>query len=418
MEYIHSKDIFLLMRDTLKLVDRRAMDHGSRVAYYLYKMLEMKGGYEKFELADFVFLASLHDIGSYKTEDPGDIINYECRKTMPHATYGYLIFKHLSPLKELAAVILYHHTDYSQLEQLEYEHKDIASYLNLAEKIDIFSVALGNKFDVNMFQKKIGTVISEEAFLLFQETVRNFDVLNKVRNGEYKKELDDIIGYMIFSNEDKKKYLEMLMFCQGLKSEYSVVNTVTCMCIAQNIGSRIKLSAQEIEQLYYGSLLHDIGMLAIPREIIEAPRKLTPEEYQAIKMHVHLAERILKDRMADAVVEIVAAHHERCDGSGYPRRLREIQMSHNQQILQLADTVTALICARAYREPMGKEEIITLLKRDAAEGKYNKTIVRTFIESYDEIVDQVRTRTDEIMIIYRKLNQQYKQFLDKLEKQV
>ena len=46
MEYIHSKDIFLLMRDTLKLVDRRAMDHGSRVAYYLYKMLECKGGYE------------------------------------------------------------------------------------------------------------------------------------------------------------------------------------------------------------------------------------------------------------------------------------------------------------------------------------------------------------------------------------
>ena len=59
MEYIHSKDIFLLIRDTLKLVDRQAMDHGSRVAYLLYKMLECRGGYEKFELADFVFLASV-----------------------------------------------------------------------------------------------------------------------------------------------------------------------------------------------------------------------------------------------------------------------------------------------------------------------------------------------------------------------
>ena len=47
MEYIHSKDIFLLIRDTLKLVDRQAMDHGSRVAYLLYKMLECRGGYEK-----------------------------------------------------------------------------------------------------------------------------------------------------------------------------------------------------------------------------------------------------------------------------------------------------------------------------------------------------------------------------------
>ena len=75
MEYIHSKDIFLLMRDTLKLMSRRAMDHGSRVAYYLYKMLECKGGYEKFELADFVFMASLHDIGAYKTDNPRDMIH-------------------------------------------------------------------------------------------------------------------------------------------------------------------------------------------------------------------------------------------------------------------------------------------------------------------------------------------------------
>ena len=106
MEYIHSKDIFLLMRDTLKLVDRKSMDHGSRVAYYLYKMLECKGGYEKFELADFVFLASLHDIGAYKTENLKDMLQYEFRETMAHSVYGYLVFKNLSPLSELAQIIL------------------------------------------------------------------------------------------------------------------------------------------------------------------------------------------------------------------------------------------------------------------------------------------------------------------------
>ena len=74
MEYIHSKDIFLLIRDTLKLADTQEMEHGSRVAYLLYKMLECRGGYEKFELADFVFLASLHDIGAYKTDKQKDIV--------------------------------------------------------------------------------------------------------------------------------------------------------------------------------------------------------------------------------------------------------------------------------------------------------------------------------------------------------
>lgn len=415
MEYIHSKDIFLLMRDTLKLIDRRAMDHGSRVAYYLYKMLECKGGYEKFELADFVFLVSLHDIGAYKTENLSDLICYECRESMAHATYGYLVFKHLSPLSELAAIILYHHTDYSKLEGLDYEYKEIASCLNLVEKVDIFSIALGDKFDLNMFEKQADTIISREALDLFKETVRKYDVLRKVKKGEYKEELDDIIGYMIFTNEDKKKSLEMLMYCQGFKREASVINTVTCLCIAESLGQKAGLCDLEMEQLYYGALLHDIGMRAIPQEIIDAPRKLTEEEYKKVKMHVHLAEKVLNDRMAEDVVAIVAGHHERCDGSGYPRGLRDIQMNHAQKILQVADTVTALMGSRAYRPAFEKNELAALIQKETAAGKFNKTIVNIFLNCYDEIIQRVKIRSEEIMVTYRKLNQQYAQVSGKLK---
>lgn len=415
MEYIHSKDIFLLMRDTLKLIDRRAMDHGSRVAYYLYKMLECKGGYEKFELADFVFLASLHDIGAYKTENLSDLIRYECRESMAHATYGYLVFKHLSPLSELAAIILYHHTDYSKLEGLDYEYKEIASCLNLVEKVDIFSIALGDKFDLNMFEKQADTIISREALDLFKETVRKYDVLRKVKKGEYKEELDDIIGYMIFTNEDKKKSLEMLMYCQGFKREASVINTVTCLFIAESLGQKAGLCDLEMEQLYYGALLHDIGMRAIPQEIIDAPRKLTEEEYKKVKMHVHLAEKVLNDRMAEDVVAIVAGHHERCDGSGYPRGLRDIQMNHAQKILQVADTVTALMGSRVYRPAFEKNELAALIQKETAAGKYNKTIVNIFLNCYDEIIQRVKIRSEEIMVTYRKLNQQYAQVSGKLK---
>lgn len=415
MEYIHSKDIFLLMRDTLKLLDRRVMDHGSRVAYYLYKMLECKGGYEKFELADFVFLASLHDVGAYKTENLKEMIRYECKEPMAHAAYGYLIFKHLSPLSELATVILYHHTNYSQLEALDYEYKDIAADLNLAEKIDIFSVALGDKFDFRMFQKQAGTAISKEALDLFEETEHKYGVLSKVKSGEYKEELADIVEYMIFTNEDKKKSLEMLTYCQGFKSELSVVNAVVCMCIAEVIGQKAGLSVLEREQLYYGALLHDIGMMAVPREITSAPRSLTPEEYKKVRMHVHLAERVLKDRMADEVVGIVAAHHERCDGSGYPRGLREVQMNRNQEIVQFADSVTALMGGRAYRPALKDPEILSLIKKEATVGKYNKAIVNIFFDHYEEIMEYVKVRADETMSTYKKLNRQYKQVAGKFK---
>ncbi|GFI46716.1 3'3'-cGAMP-specific phosphodiesterase 1 [Lachnospiraceae bacterium] len=417
MEYIHSKDIFLFMRDTFKLVDRRAMDHGSRVAYYFYKMLECKGVYEKFELADFVFLASLHDIGAYKTDNLKDLIRYDLKEPLAHATYGYLFFKHLSPLSELATVILYHHTDYSQLELLDYGNREIAACLNLAEKVDIFSVALGDKFDIRMFRKQAGGALSEDALNLFDKAVREFDVLNKVKKGDYKEELDDIIGYMIFTNEDKRKYLEMLMYCQGFRSEKSVVNSVVCTCIAEMLGVKAGLNSLERDQLYYGAILHDIGMMAVPKEITDAPRSLTTEEYQKVKMHVHLAERILQNRMAPEVVEIVAAHHERSDGSGYPRGLREVQMNQKQQILQLADSVTALLGKRSYRSAFRESEMLGIIQEEAMNGKYNKNLANILFDNYDDIMQRVKISAEETMVTYRKLNHQFGQVSEKLKAQ-
>ena len=241
------------------------------------------------------------------------------------------------------------------------------------------------------------------------------DVLNKVKSGEYVAELENIIEYMIFTNEDKKKFLEMLMFCQGFRSEKSVLDTVTCMSITEALGTKMNLSEKEMELLYYGSLLHDIGMLAIPKEIIEAPRKLTAEEYGKVKTHVHLAERVLTDHMAADVVNLIAGHHERCDGSGYPRGLRGTQMSRDQEILLLADTITALLGSRAYRTPMPEKDIVALIRAEAAGGKYNKTAANVFLQNYDEIMKKVTIRKDEILVTYRKLNQQYKQVSGKFK---
>lgn len=415
MEYIHSKDIFRLMSDTLKMADRRVMEHGSRVAYYLFKMLEHRGGYEKYELADIICLASLHDIGAYKTNNTKDLVGYEYKDPMPHATYGYLIFKHLSPLSDYASVILYHHTNFSRLRSLKCEHKEITELLNYAEKVDIFSKAMKDSFDMSMLQKQVGTVLSPDADRLFEETQRDAQILNKVKSGEYKEELEEIIDYMIFTNEDKRKFLEMLMFCQGFRSEKSVLDTVTCMSIVEMLGVKMNLSEAEMEQLYYGSLLHDIGMLAIPREIIEAPRGLTDEEYEKVKTHVHLAERVLTNHMAAGVVNLVAAHHERCDGSGYPRGLRGTQMTRDQEILQLADTITALLGSRAYRTPYSEKDIIALIRAEANDGKYNKTAANVFLKNFDDIIKKVKIRTDEILVTYRKLNQQYKQVSGKFK---
>ena len=180
MEYIRSRDIFVLMRNTLKLIHPRLMDHGSRVAYMVYKMLEEKGLYEEFELADIVMVATLHDIGAYKTEAGvlNDMLRYESRDSRAHTIYGYLFFKYLSPVEELAKVIMYHHMDWEQLRKIDYAYKDIAAYINIAEKMDIYFSAMGSQFNMQMFHKQAGTRLSEEGLNRFYEVAKKWKELS------------------------------------------------------------------------------------------------------------------------------------------------------------------------------------------------------------------------------------------------
>lgn len=243
MEYIKSRDIFLLVRDTLKMISPRIMKHGSRVAYMVYIMLREEGNYEEFELADMVMTATLHDIGAYKTEKEriNDMLRYEYKDYMAHSIYGYLFFKYLSPVPELARAIMYHHMDYEKLQEINYEHKDLAAYINIAEKIDHYRTALGDKFEISMLQKYAGTRISEEGLYLFFQCEEKYGIFEKIRSGEYLKELDAIIEYMIFNNEDKKKFLEMLMYCQGFFRSGMVIETAMAVCVSDEIAREMML---------------------------------------------------------------------------------------------------------------------------------------------------------------------------------
>ncbi len=409
MEYIKSKDIFLLVRDTLKMVYPRLMKHGSRVAYMVYTMLREEGKYEEFELADLVMTATLHDIGAYKTERDrlGDIVRYESKECMAHSIYGYLFFKYLSPVPDLAKVIMYHHMDYNQLKDINYEYKNVAAYINIAEKMDHYSTALGSRFEMGIFRKYAGNKLSEDGLSLFYRCEEKYGIFEKIRSGEYLQELDDIIEYMIFNNEDKKKFLEMLMYCQGFFRSEMVVETAMAVCISEEIAKEMALPPRKREILYYGTLLHDIGMLAIPRELIETPRRLVPKEAMLLKTHVEIAGKILRSRMKKEVVDIVLAHHERGDGSGYPKRLTDGQMNTEQKILQVTDMVVALMNRRSYRKPMPKEKIIAILEEKASRNKLKRQVVTVVVRSYDRIISRIREEAAQILQMYETLNRQY-----------
>ena len=197
------------------------------------------------------------------------------------------------------------------------------------------------------------------------------------------------------------------MYCTGFRSESCVVDTITTVSICDELAKRLRLTEEEKERLYYGALLHDLGMLVVPSEIIDAPRQLNSEEIKTVRKHVYMTERLLNDLLRDDVKSIALAHHERIDGSGYPKKLKGINLNLEQRVLQVADTVTGMINQRSYREPLHKDQIISILNEEALKNRFDKSVVSTFINYYDDIIQSVQTGSTEIMKMYQTLNSQY-----------
>ena len=145
--------------------------------------------------------------------------------------------------------------------------------------------------------------------------------------------------------------------------------------LAARVGEVLKLSASARRHLAVGGLLHDIGKLAVPLEILHKPGKLTHEEFAEIKRHSADGRRLLEELggFPEAVLGLVSDHHERLDGSGYPRGLTAMDMSLETRILAVCDVYDALVSDRVYRAAWTPERALALLQEES--DAYDQTVV-------------------------------------------
>lgn len=378
------------------------------------KMLETQGAYEKYEIADYMVLALLHDIGANKTDDVRKSLTFEAKNSMPHSVYGYLFLRYLSPLEEQSRMILYHHMDYSKTKDMDYRYRFELEVLKVAEIMDIWQRSFGVKFDYRLIEKYAGTKYDPRVCQLLARTVEEHDIFTKIRDNSYKEEYSESLDYILLSDTEKEKYLKMLMYCTGLKEEQMVSETVATIYVCRELGRKLKLSELDKNEVYYAAMLHDIGMLAIPRELLDAPRTLSEEEKNLIKTHVDIMEKTLDKKLSKEIIRIAAGHHERFDGSGYPRGLKASVMGEKEAILQISEQVVNAMEAKPYREAYTKEEIVDDLNNGIISGKYDAIVADTFLKYYDEIMDKAKQKADMALVTHQKLQRNYSQVYSSL----
>jgi HD-GYP domain-containing protein (c-di-GMP phosphodiesterase class II) len=190
--------------------------------------------------------------------------------------------------------------------------------------------------------------------------------------------------------EDLKEAHLDTIFRLGVAAEYRDKETANhikrmshyCALIAKEMG----WPDDRVEIILWSSLMHDVGKLGIPDSILQKPGRLTPEEWKIMQYHTIIGGKILEGARAPVLKQsriVALTHHEKFDGTGYPRGLKGEKIPVEGRITILADVFDALSSKRVYKEAMPEGEVLGILE----EGRgsfFDPTILSVFLDHLDE----------------------------------
>jgi putative nucleotidyltransferase with HDIG domain len=164
------------------------------------------------------------------------------------------------------------------------------------------------------------------------------------------------------------------------RHEYTMTHSVNVCILALTFGRHLKLARETLEVLGLGALLHDIGKLRIPSEILDKPGSLTPDEFEVMKKHPSEGFSILKDDkyIHPDALEIVHHHHERISGNGYPDRLASDSIHFLTKVVSIVDVYDAITSDRCYHDGISPYKALQNIYK-WAEAQFDKKLVEEFM---------------------------------------
>lgn len=184
---------------------------------------------------------------------------------------------------------------------------------------------------------------------------------------------------------DQLESAESVLFALARMVEAKDGNTGDhCTRLAQysvRFGEALGLNGSELLALRRGGVLHDIGKLGIPEHILLKPGGFTPEEWAVMKTHTIIGERLCSGlKSFRQTVQIIRAHHERWDGSGYPDGLRGEEIPLLARVFQICDIYDALSFARPYKPALPTHEVVRIMRKEAERGWRDPELTRVFLD--------------------------------------
>mgnify|MGYP006273050189 FL=1 len=258
-------------------------------------------------------------------------------------------------------------------EQTFYKLKDA---INLLDKIITFDLEVDGD---NRAGISLDIALDEEASISkdSKEIIRSFYNLS---NTFFK-----IEEYNSLYNDFTKRLITSIVGLLEVYDEYTSGHSENVAQIAVEIAKELDLSESKKNLVYWSGMVHDIGKLLIPLEILNKPDKLNEEEYKVIKKHPKWGYEALQKSSLN-IGEYIRHHHENWDGTGYPDGLKGEEIPLVSQILSVADAWDAMTSTRAYRSSLSEEKALREIK-DNKGSQFSPQIVEAFLNIKEETLD-------------------------------
>lgn len=232
------------------------------------------------------------------------------------------------------------------------------------------------------------------------------DSFNKVLSGTEEFNVDELLAETDRILKEGRNGAHIMEMLHGIRNydDMTYVHSLNVSLICSIFAKWLKFSEEDIRVLTLGGLLHDIGKMLVPRDIITKDGRLTEEEYDIIKTHTIKGYQALKDQPVDVRVKYAALmHHERSDGSGYPNGFVAEQIDDFAKIIAIADVYDAMTSNRRYRNAICPFDVVENFERDGFlkfDPGYLMTFMERIVESYlHNIVRLSDGREGEVILI-------------------
>ena len=395
------RQVVYALSDALDLVGVDDLAHGKRVGVMAAECA--KGLGLPADEVQFLFdLGLLHDIGVSTTTTHHHLVNeFDWAGSQAHTVVGYELLKEFRPLAPMALPIRYHHTRWDRMvaQGLDAVVRRQANLILLVDRVDAMAapyyasgkVLLHRKAIQQEIQSRAGTYFDPELVAVFMRVSGHEAFWLNLEPSALNGCLADMLATgrpMAASHAEMLQLARIFSNIVDAKSRFTVEHSRGVAAVARRLGERLGLDAERCDELEIAGLLHDLGKLRVPDEILEKPAPLDEAERLAMNAHSFETMQILrKIRGFESIAAWAADHHEAPGGTGYPYGLDGARLPLEARILRVADIFQAMVQDRPYRRGLSRDAVADFMRDLREQGSVDMAIADLLLHHLDEMVD-------------------------------